>query len=189
MSPHIEQSILELQEHLAGLEDQARDTKKAVNALCRVAGKPAIYTDLDAEGRIVSAQIRGDEYYGKPLATVVREILEKRHRLGIGPASVDELYDDMLEGGYQFDGKNPHNAKRSLRISLAKNTSTFHRLPNRKIGLREWYPGLKEAKSKPFAEAVEELAEEEEAAAIEEIVAPMDSVSEGKPEVVAPKPK
>jgi hypothetical protein len=49
----------------------------------------------------------------------------------------------MLQGGFRFDAKNDGTAKRALSVSLAKNTTTFHRLPNGNIGLTEWYPEAK----------------------------------------------
>jgi hypothetical protein len=68
--------------------------------------------------------------------------LERRAAADLGAASVDIIFAGMQAGGYLFDAKNDGTARRSLSISLAKNTSTFHRLPNGDFGLLEWYPNI-----------------------------------------------
>lgn len=142
MSESIEKTISELQKHLDDLAAQTSDTKRTINSLCKVVGKHPIYNDVDvSQGRTL--MMNGDEYYGKPLATVVREILVDRKLSNAGPANVNEIYDSMIAGGYQFDAKSESNAKRGLRISLAKNTATFHKLPNGKFGLSDWYSAIK----------------------------------------------
>ncbi|MBI1830369.1 MAG: hypothetical protein HYR84_02825 [Planctomycetes bacterium] len=90
--------------------------------------------------------LRGDEYFGQPLQTVVREVLVSRKSSNLGPASVAEIYSAMLGGGYQFESRDEENAKRGLRISLTKNSATFTKLPGGKYGLREWYPAIKDSK-------------------------------------------
>jgi hypothetical protein len=54
----------------------------------------------------------------------------------------------MVKGGYHFEAKNDVNARRGLYISLAKNTTTFHKLPNGNYGLVAWYPAVREQRSK-----------------------------------------
>lgn len=58
-----------------------------------------------------------------------------------------EIYKVMKDGGFLFEAKNDANAQRGLHIAMAKNTTTFHRLPNGNYGLREWYPAIKEKKA------------------------------------------
>jgi hypothetical protein len=145
MSENIQRTITELQQHLNDLEADAIDTKRTINSLCRRINQPPIYPDAQLErSQGITTPVRGDEYYGKPLATVVRWVLEARQAANLGPATINELYDAMAKGGYLFDAKSEDNAKRGLRISLAKNTTTFHRLPTGKFGLTEWYPTIKE---------------------------------------------
>ncbi len=135
-----------VQGQIREVEDQLRDKKRMVNDLCRLAGRDPLYSDADTGASGVVASIRSDEFYGKPLATVVRSVLEKRGAANLGAASVAEIYDAMVQGGYEFKGKNDDNNKRGLYISLGKNTSTFHKLPNGNYGLLEWYPTAKEKK-------------------------------------------
>jgi hypothetical protein len=48
----------------------------------------------------------------------------------------------MKAGGYLFDAKSDATATRALSTSMAKNTTTFHKLPNDDFGLLEWYPNI-----------------------------------------------
>jgi hypothetical protein len=146
VSDHVRKTIADLQRHLQDLMDEASDTKRTINSLCKTIGDPPLYKDADKKSVATIGPVRPDQYYGKALATVAREILEARQATNLGPASVAELYDKMVEGGYQFDTTNVDNAKRVLRISLAKNTATFHKLPGGTYGLREWYPAIKDKK-------------------------------------------
>jgi hypothetical protein len=142
---HVNKTIEMVQGQITTLNEELRTKKLMVNGLCELANRPALYPDVDQESRRVTT-LRSDEYYGKPLATVVRSILERRQAANLGAASVNEIYEEMAEGGYHFGGKNEDNNKRGLYISLGKNTSTFHKLPNGRYGLREWYPEIKDVK-------------------------------------------
>ncbi len=145
-------------------EAQVTKTKTAINALCEVAGQPIMFPDVGAASG-ASTAFRSDQFYGQPLSSVVRDILNARKSQNLGAASVNEIYDAMTAGGYKFETPSVENAKRSLRISLTKNSATFHKLPNGEYGLREWYPSIKEGKAKqanggaeqePEAQATEE---------------------------------
>src|SRR5579862_4242621 len=98
-----------------------------VNSLCGLIGQQPIFSNID-DSNVGTVQ-RSDEFYGKALTAVVRTILERRAAANRGAASTDAIYADMLRGGYQFDAKSEMTAKRSLAISLAKNSYLFHRLP------------------------------------------------------------
>jgi hypothetical protein len=90
--------------------------------------------------------IRRGQFYGQPLATCLRTILEMRRSAGgEDVASVNELYAALKEGGYAFEAKDDENAKNGVRISLRKN-SQFHRIPSGDWGLRSWYPNIKAEK-------------------------------------------
>jgi len=58
--------------------------------------------DEAAEKSSKSVTIRSDEYYGRPLATVVTEVLDKRKAAGQGAATLDEIYKELLAGGFQL---------------------------------------------------------------------------------------
>ena len=91
-------------------------------------------------GSGVSTMIRTDEFYGKKLATAIREVLDKRKAAGRGASTPKEIYDDLVRGGFHFQTKNEDNAMRGVYQALTKNAVTFHRLPNDTYGLLAWYP-------------------------------------------------
>lgn len=130
------------------LKEQQRaviDTKKSINAICSAANEPPMFaeSELSGESRGPSLSIQSDQFYGQPLATSIRDILEMRRALKQGPASVNEIFEALNQGGFKFETKNEENSKRGLRISLTKNTAIFHKLPNGRFGLVEWYPNVK----------------------------------------------
>lgn len=127
----------ELSKHI----QEAKRLRATINDLCRMAGLPERYPGATTEHESTGGPgIKSDQFYGRALATVVREYLELRKAAGQGAATVSEIYDALKAGDYKFDAKTVENAKRGLRISLSKNTTTFHRLPSGRYGLREWYP-------------------------------------------------
>jgi hypothetical protein len=143
------------------LEAQVTQKKRLVNELCREYGQPPRFVDVDApKASTISARGR-DVFYGRPLATVMREFLESRGpsaKGGLGAASVNEIYDALLAGGFKFDAKDEANAKRGLRIALSKNTTTFHKVGSA-YGLSEWYPAASRAAQRAAERASREEGE------------------------------
>src|ERR1700722_15970873 len=129
MSEHGDKMISEAQSKLRDHEQSVVDLKKFINQIREFEGQGPLYVDLDQKSDITIGAIRSDQFYGQPLATVVRQILVMRKAADAGAATVTEVYDKMIEGGYAFETDSPENAKRALRISLTKNP-IFHRLPN-----------------------------------------------------------
>jgi hypothetical protein len=156
---HVSRTIEMVQSQILNLEKELAEKKRMVNSLCGLVGRSPVYANTEP-GSGISVGIRSDEFYGKPLASVVRAILEKRSAAGLWAASLDEIFEAMLQGGFRFDAKNDGTAKRALAISLSKNTVTFHRLPNGNIGLTEWYPEA--AKNKPVNGSKKEEARQTE---------------------------
>src|SRR5438067_1396152 len=130
-------TIEELQAQVGEQQRETTETMRTVNFLCRRIGRDPIYAIADPASSL--AGTRSDEFYGGKLATVVRTILERRGVANLGAASVDAIFAAMRAGGYQFNAKNDTTAKTALATSLAKNTVTFHKLPNGDFGLLEWY--------------------------------------------------
>lgn len=135
----VSKTIEMVQGQILALEQQTAEKKRTVNNLCVAIGRPPVYAITEPNPG-ASVGIRSDEFYGRPLASAARSVLEKRAASSLGAAPLDEIYAGMLQGGFRFEAKNDATAKRSLAISLSKNTVTFHRLPNGNIGLSEWYP-------------------------------------------------
>jgi hypothetical protein len=128
------------------LEDQ-----RTVNRLCALAGKSPLYPDADT-GRYGARAIKRDQFHGKPLATAVKQYLEVRgpsDRGGLGAATVNEIYDALIAGGYKPETTDEMHAKRGLRIALTKNSYLFYRVSSDRseggstYGLLEWYPNAK----------------------------------------------
>jgi hypothetical protein len=144
---HAEQTIADLEKRLEKLKAEIQRIATAINCLCEVEGQPRRYEETTPEQHQTS-QTRPDQYYGRPLATVSAEVLEKRLAKGLGAATLDEIFTELLRGGFKFEGKNEGIQKRGLAISMGKNTAKFHKLPNDTWGLTEWYPKAKEGKEK-----------------------------------------
>lgn len=140
---HIDKTIEELRLKITEKENELVEMKKTVNQLCKLARISPIYTVEVEQGNTSIGLLRGDEYYMQPIATVIGWILERRKVSGLGPATVNEIYNSMKDGGYKFDAKDEENAMRGISISMCKNVVKFHRLPSGKFGLTEWYPELK----------------------------------------------
>lgn len=158
---HVVGTIELLQSQIREMDREIAETKRTVNVLCKRINRTPIYHDTEPTQ---TTSHRSDEFYGKPLASVVRTILERRQAAGLGAASVDTIFNAMKNGGFLFDNaKNDGTAKRGLSVSLSKNTVTFHRLPNEDIGLLEWYPNApQKAKSNGKEKATIFSAEDED---------------------------
>jgi hypothetical protein len=137
-----------LKEEIADHERQARELKKLVNALAKKAGAPELYANVEADESTASiGSIQADTFYGKVIGTAAREYLEMRKAANLGPATPREIYDALIQGGFQFDTKNEQVALVSLRSTLRKNSRMFHKLPNGGYGLLSWYPNAKPPKA------------------------------------------
>jgi hypothetical protein len=126
-----------------------REDKNAANVLCRMAGLKELY-DIEAplgtsseKAAPASLRFKIDEFVGMELSEAVRAYLEARKATGTleGPATIDEIYDGLLAGGYKFGGatENPANHKRAMNIALTRNTAQMHKINDTTFGLRRWY--------------------------------------------------
>jgi len=151
-------AINRLLKDIDDLERDLAEKKRMVNSLCGYAGQPPRFQDVVRSSAGANA-VRRDQYYGRPLASVIREFLEVRgpsDRGGFGAATVNEIYDALVQGGYKFDAKDEANAKRGLRIGLTKNSTTFHRVGDA-YGLVEWYPNARPPRSQTGRNGDEEV--------------------------------
>jgi hypothetical protein len=165
---------------LAEQEQAVLDSKKFINQLCQFGGTPPIYK-LDEAGPSASGigAIQSDTFYGKVATTAVRELLEMRKASGLGAASSSEIIEVLEAGGFDFSTLSPDEgvAKRAVTITIGKNSSIFHKLPNGKWGLLSWYPDAKDRKR-----------QKADAAASNGTAKPAEPVSEPQP-APAPEPK
>lgn len=148
-----ESQLAPILEEMAPLVIKANKIKDRINGLYELEGESIPYPEASAALAPAAVQsdqssktfpiTRKDQFYGKPLATVVREILEWRGSRDMGAIPLDELFDLMKQGGYGFEGKDDSTKKRILASAIGKNTIAFARVPNTgDIGLAEWY-GIK----------------------------------------------
>src|SRR5690242_12293287 len=134
MSDKLTGAIEELQAHLELQLQEAADTKKMINALRKRMGLDPLYQDVAVEQ---VGTIRPDQYYGKPLATAAQEYLERRKQA----CPAEDIMRGLQDGGFDFEAT-PWKEKdrlRMLALSLAKNNTKFHKLPNNTFGLLSWY--------------------------------------------------
>lgn len=152
MSDHIKATIRDLQNELKKQEAAVVEKKKLINMLCAHAGMPPMYADGELQASSgPSLSIKSDQFYGQSMITAMRQILEMRKALDQGPATINEIHAALVEGNFIFETKDEANAKRGIRISVTKNSGIFHKLPNGKVGLLEWYPNVKAPKAKKVA--------------------------------------
>ena len=134
MSDRLAAAVEELQAHLESQLQEVSDTKKMINALRKRMGLDPLYGDVSVEQ--VGA-IRPDQYYGKPLASAAGEYLDRRKQA----CPAEEIMRGLEQGGFDFEstGWKEKDRFRMLAMSLAKNNSKFHKLPNNTFGLLSWY--------------------------------------------------
>lgn len=141
---HKMQTIVDLQEKLKAVESEANKIKKAINLLCELNGNPPMYSENEVLSK-AHTQLKGDEYHNMPQATAITAILERRKSANLSPVTIDEIYQDLIDGGFQFTkGKNEAIQKRGLAIAMVKNRK-FYKLPNEKWGIKSWY-NIKDSK-------------------------------------------
>jgi hypothetical protein len=150
MNDGILNTIEVLTKRVVDKEEEANKLKKLVNELCAEAEIAIRYPNIPQAGASISA-IRSDQFYGQTITAAIRDYLEQRKAVGLGAATLNEIYLAVRDGGYKFESKNENNAKVSVGNTLRKSSSIFHRLPNGQYGLLEWYPS---AKAKPERETL-----------------------------------
>ena len=157
MNENLDRTISDLMKMIETTEGELAENKRVVNRLCKMNGRQPVYAESAAASGATINSIRRDQWYGQPISTAIREYLTMRRVGDQGPGTVNEIYDALIQGGFRFETKDDENAKRALRISLTKNTSIFHRMPDGKTyGLLEWYPDVKVRKERePTADAKE----------------------------------
>jgi hypothetical protein len=137
-------NLANLQLHIRELEEEIVLIKKAANRIRARKGEPPLYNEAELTESGSITAMRSDQFYGKPLFTAMKEFLVMRRRANLGPATVNEIYEALARGQMKFDSEDVTNRKRNIRISLSKNSSIFHRMPDGShFGLREWYADIK----------------------------------------------
>jgi hypothetical protein len=152
MSDHIIKTIEQLKDEIAKVEEAVRPKKSLANQLCEMAGIPPAYSGIDDPSAAPQPMmIRRNAFYGKPLSTCMKEILEMRVNLPVKEATLEEIFAGLKQGGYDLDasGANEADQKRGVSIALGKNSQTFHRVASGDYGLVAWYPNIREKRAGP----------------------------------------
>lgn len=152
MEDHLQKTLEQAKRKLAEQEAAVVATKKLINQLCAFGGSPPMYADSDLQSSSSAGlgAIRSDTFYGKSASTAVREYLDMRAASGLGAATHDEIIAALKTGGFDFStlAESEMVAQRTVAITMGKNSSIFHKLPNGNWGLLSWYPEAKERKQK-----------------------------------------
>lgn len=159
MSDRLSAAIEELEVQLQEQQQEVANTKKLINSLLKRMGQEPRYADVSVEQ---GGAMRADEYYGKPLATAVQLYLERRRQA----VPAEDILRGLEQGGFNFKPLqwSANAALRNLVISLVKNSTTFHRLPNQSFGLTAWYdPNTVAAGKRSKREQGEETEQAEQA--------------------------
>jgi hypothetical protein len=147
MNDHISKTIEQAKGEIIKHEEAIIATKKLINQLCGFAGLPQEYQEAELQVPGVAPLIRRNVFFGRPLATCVREFLESRKEKHVKEATLDEILAVLKEGGFDLKkiSDDADGIKRGVAITLAKNPQ-FHKLPNGDWGLLSWYPNVKRSK-------------------------------------------
>jgi hypothetical protein len=140
MAGQLEGAIQLLMEQVQVRARELAEAKKLVNG--KAAGRDPIY--LDIENPVEDGAWRADQFYGKTAIVAIREFLEMKGRA----VTLEEILDGLARGGFDFaaQGWNEELRLRSLGITIGKNSSIFHKLPNGFIGLVKFYPEIEAEK-------------------------------------------
>src|SRR6266478_5040334 len=103
MDTAIQNAIDKIHAQIGVLEEQIIKKKEAINTLCEMEDEEPLYPDVGEVSKGTPLAFRPDQFFGKPMATAVKEILEQRWSRNLGAISLNELFDVMKSGGFDFD--------------------------------------------------------------------------------------
>lgn len=153
MTDELQGAITVLVKRIEQKAQELTDSKRMVNSLCREAGLDPYYpdSDLTETGFAGLPSLQSDQFYTKSPITAAREYLELRKTA----VPLEEILAALERGGFDFAGQNWKDEARlkNLGISLGKNSSMFHRLPNNTWGLTKNYNIKKKATAKESGKA------------------------------------
>jgi hypothetical protein len=162
MSIDLTNAVDSLYAELENLNKRVSEVKKNINSLSALMGKEQPFADSELSSIGNSTNIRPDQFFGKGLATAVKEYLKMRNQA----VPAKEIYEALKSGGFEFTGSKAENIQiRNLTISLSKNSNDFvYVKSSNAYGLWEFYPDKKREKEKKKNndEPVEETKEEKE---------------------------
>ena len=125
---------------LQELFNQVADTKKMLNQIAKDLGNPIPYEDEDVESAVGSIRVRPGQFFKKPLAASVRELLKMKDE----PMDWKDIVLALREGGFELAKSD--DAESSARLTILRNTANFVLIPENYFGLKDWYPKTKKEK-------------------------------------------
>jgi hypothetical protein len=143
-----------LRQQLAEKEATLNPLKITANELCKLAGLAPEYSIVEvgraaAVSGLPQVSIRPDQFYNKELGEAVVEYLTAKKEASGGdsatPASVDEIYNALIAGGYKFYGTSDSTKKNALKTAMTRNTAQMAKINDDLYGLRKWY-GMRAAR-------------------------------------------
>jgi hypothetical protein len=146
MSKDLEKAVESLYSEMDGLHLRLAEIKKTINSLSALMGKNQPFADVDYSSISGNTSIRPDQFFGKGLATSVKEFLKIKGRA----VTAQEIYDSLKSGGFEFPKEWKEKFQmRNLTISLSKNSNDFvYVKSSNAYGLWEFYPEKKREKGK-----------------------------------------
>ncbi len=131
--------ITELEAEVRSEEEALRAKKRRVNELCADVGVPPTYGAHELEP-IVRDLVPGLGLFEVlPLTTCVKRVLEERHRWGLEPSAVEDIFGTLLRGGFDFSTVSANGRRgqlRALTTALSQNPNWFVRTRGGKWRLR-----------------------------------------------------
>lgn len=160
MSIELEKAIESLYGELENINKRAIEIKKNVNSLSALMQKTQPFTDAEMATGSSGVSVYPDQFFGKGLATAVKEYLKMRGRA----STPQEILDALVAGGFEFVGGSDEKYRlRNLSISLSKNRNDFcYVKTSNAYGLWEFYPDKKRERTKNQKEETEETVEPKE---------------------------
>ena len=139
MDSELQGALSVLMKRVESKAQELTELKRSVNSFCRDAGMEPPYADADTASRSINGIpfLKSDQFYTKTPTVAAREYLDMRETA----VPLEEILEALVRGGFDFGSVNwsPQLRLKNLGISLGKNSSIFHRLPNQTIGLTKWY--------------------------------------------------
>lgn len=146
MSDHVKKTLSDVAGQIESLEAELLEKKRFANYLSNMDGGGDVYSEIAGpKSTAGKTPTRGDEFVGMKAQTAFRAVLD----MGGEPLDINQIYELLIKGGYEFSAKNETNSKNSLRVTLSKRSNVFRKLTNGKYGLQDWYPNEKPQQRKP----------------------------------------
>jgi hypothetical protein len=159
MSEDLNNAVESLYAELDRVNKKAIEIKKSINSLSTLLDKPQPFTEVElASSSMGHSNIYPDQFFGKGIATAVKEYLKMRGRA----STAQEIFDALISGGFEFPEEWGEKFKlRNLAISIRKNSKDFcYVKSSNAFGLWEFYPDKKRERIKNQKDEIEEIPEE-----------------------------